>query len=67
MKCFTVQVTRCRHYFCENCALKHNGNKKNGGRCAVCDVPTGGIFNVATDIEKKMKEKRKAAASQLAL
>eukprot|EP00878_Enallax_costatus_P042956 GHUV01050485.1.p1 GENE.GHUV01050485.1~~GHUV01050485.1.p1 ORF type:complete len:187 (+),score=39.71 GHUV01050485.1:107-667(+) len=46
-------VTKCRHYFCESCALKRNA--KNG-KCAACDQPTQGIFNIATDIIKKMKK-----------
>ena len=45
-------VTRCKHYFCESCALKHNAKTS---KCFVCEQPTGGIFNVATEIEKKVK------------
>jgi hypothetical protein len=26
------------------------------GKCAACDQPTQGIFNIATDILKKMKQ-----------
>lgn len=26
------------------------------GKCAACDQPTQGIFNVATDILKKLKQ-----------
>ena len=29
-------VTRCKHYFCEQCALKHNA--KEGRRRALCGV-----------------------------
>lgn len=47
-------VTKCKHYFCEKCALKNN-SAKNGGKCAVCGVPTQGIFNHASEIVKKMK------------
>lgn len=46
-------VTKCKHYFCETCAIKHN---MKTGKCAACDQPTQGIFNVATDILKKMKQ-----------
>ena len=57
-------MTRCKHYFCEQCALKQNAKKGGGGRCAVCETPTNGIFNVAVDIEKRLKEqKRKEAAA----
>ncbi len=52
-------VTRCKHYFCERCALQHNARS---GKCAVCEAPTQGIFNVAHDIKRKVKLKRDAAA-----
>lgn len=45
-------VTKCQHYFCEQCALKHH---QRNPRCFVCEVPTNGLFNVAKDIIKKMK------------
>lgn len=48
-------VTRCRHYFCEQCALQHNAKSK---KCFACDQPTGGIFNVAADIIKREKKRR---------
>ena len=32
---------------------RHNAKK---GKCAVCEEPTHGIFNIATDILKKMKK-----------
>ncbi|KAG1668960.1 hypothetical protein FOA52_001004 [Chlamydomonas sp. UWO 241] len=53
-------VTRCRHYFCEACALKTNATK--GGKCDACGKPTAGIFNVANEVVRKMK--RKAAKAQ---
>eukprot|EP01012_Entosiphon_sulcatum_P040842 TRINITY_DN54578_c0_g1_i1.p1 TRINITY_DN54578_c0_g1~~TRINITY_DN54578_c0_g1_i1.p1 ORF type:complete len:343 (-),score=61.28 TRINITY_DN54578_c0_g1_i1:35-1063(-) len=37
-------VTRCRHYFCEECAIAHH---RRSPRCACCDQPTMGIFNTA--------------------
>uniref|UniRef100_F7ISF4 Ring finger protein 113B n=1 Tax=Callithrix jacchus TaxID=9483 RepID=F7ISF4_CALJA len=50
-KCFICRqafqnpvVTKCRHYFCESCAL---GHFRATPRCYVCDQPTGGIFNTA--------------------
>ena len=46
-------VTRCKHYFCEQCALKHNATSP---KCFVCDAPTSGIFNVAHDILAKQKK-----------
>lgn len=51
-------VTRCNHYFCEHCALRHNAKTK---KCFVCEQPTNGIFNVAQNIIKKVKEEQKAA------
>jgi hypothetical protein len=32
---------------------RHNAKK---GKCAVCEEPTHGIFNIATDVLKKMKK-----------
>ena len=52
-------VTRCKHYFCEHCALKHNARSK---KCAACEQPTNGIFNVAKDVIKRTKDKKAAAA-----
>ena len=51
-------VTRCKHYFCEACALQHN---VKSAKCFVCDAPTHGIFNVAHDIKRKIKQKQKDA------
>lgn len=44
-------VTKCKHYFCEHCALKHHAKKK---KCYVCNQPTLGIFNTAHEIRKRM-------------
>ncbi|CAN6566043.1 unnamed protein product [Malus baccata var. baccata] len=44
-------VTKCNHYFCEHCALKHHSKNK---KCFVCDKPTLGIFNTAQEIRKRM-------------
>lgn len=49
-------VTKCKHHFCEKCALAHY--KKNK-RCYVCNEQTFGVFNPAKDIIKKIKEQRK--------
>ncbi|KAK9279141.1 hypothetical protein L1049_012818 [Liquidambar formosana] len=43
--------TKCKHYFCEHCALKHHAKNK---KCFVCNKPTLGIFNTAHEIRKKM-------------
>ncbi|GJP84203.1 hypothetical protein CLOP_g14290 [Closterium sp. NIES-67] len=47
-------VTKCQHYFCEHCALKHHSRNKN---CFVCEQPTQGVFNTAHDIIKRVKER----------
>ncbi|XP_038884796.1 zinc finger CCCH domain-containing protein 1 [Benincasa hispida] len=47
-------VTKCKHYFCEHCALKHHAKNK---KCFVCNQPTLGIFNTAHEIRKKMAQK----------
>ncbi|KAK6920293.1 Zinc finger, CCCH-type [Dillenia turbinata] len=49
-------VTKCKHYFCEHCALKHHTRNK---KCFVCNKPTDGIFNVAHEIRKKMAADKK--------
>lgn len=55
-ECQDPVVTRCKHYFCEQCALQHNAKSK---KCFVCEQPTGGIFNVANDILKREKENKR--------
>ena len=59
-ECKRPVMTRCKHYFCEPCALKHNAR---GGKCAACDTATQGIFNVAQDILKKMKKTAERVAA----
>ncbi|XP_074263391.1 zinc finger CCCH domain-containing protein 1-like [Silene latifolia] len=49
-------VTSCKHYFCEHCALKHHSKNK---KCFVCNEPTGGIFNTATEIRKRAAADKK--------
>ncbi|KAH7658178.1 Zinc finger RING/FYVE/PHD-type protein [Dioscorea alata] len=48
-------VTKCKHYFCEHCALKHHSKNK---KCFVCNKPTLGIFNTAHEIKKKIAEQK---------
>lgn len=58
-------VTRCKHYFCERCALDHYVSST---RCHTCDEQTHGIFNTATrlleNLDKK-KAKREAEKEKL--
>ncbi|KAK9806809.1 hypothetical protein WJX72_003538 [[Myrmecia] bisecta] len=58
-ECSEPVITRCKHYFCETCALKHNAKS---GKCAVCEQPTNGLFNIATDVLKRQKQKQRAVA-----
>jgi hypothetical protein len=52
-------VTRCGHYFCQNCALTRF--VKNS-RCAVCGQQTEGVFNAAHKLAAAVR-KRQASAS----
>ena len=45
-------ITRCKHYFCEKCALERY---RKSARCYVCGVDTKGTFNPAKELEKKLK------------
>ncbi|KAJ8327290.1 RNA-splicing factor [Batrachochytrium dendrobatidis] len=45
-------VTKCSHYFCEACALKHYVKT---AKCFACNAATGGVFNVAKDLLEKLK------------
>jgi len=44
-------VTKCKHYFCEKCALDHY---RKSTRCIVCGIQTQGIFNPAKEISKRL-------------
>lgn len=59
-KCFICRegftepvVTKCKHYFCEKCALN---NYKKSTRCFICNTQTGGVFNPAKELELKLKK-----------
>ncbi|XP_041459851.1 E3 ubiquitin-protein ligase RNF113A-like [Lytechinus variegatus] len=59
-KCFICRqsftspvVTKCKHYFCEKCALKHYKKSK---RCFVCGTQTNGLFNVARELIAKLEK-----------
>lgn len=45
-------VTKCKHYFCEKCALDYH--RKKSTRCFVCGTQTLGIFNPAKEIAKRL-------------
>ncbi|ONH95912.1 hypothetical protein PRUPE_7G095500 [Prunus persica] len=44
-------VTKCNHYFCEHCTLKHHSKNK---KCFVCNKPTLGIFSTVYEIRRRM-------------
>ena len=46
-------VTKCKHYFCEKCALNHY---RQSQRCAACGKNTGGVFNPAKEIIRKFNK-----------
>ncbi|EPZ35279.1 hypothetical protein ROZALSC1DRAFT_27895 [Rozella allomycis CSF55] len=54
-------VTKCKHYFCEKCALKQFRKTK---KCYVCSQPTDGQFTVAYNLIAKLEEKKKRLEEQ---
>ena len=57
-------ATKCKHYFCESCALgRYNTEKQKG--CFVCMLPTMGIFNVMKELRAREKTER-ALAKEIA-
>ncbi|NXO97900.1 R113A protein, partial [Certhia brachydactyla] len=59
-KCFICRgsfknpiVTKCRHYFCESCALQHYHKSQ---RCYICDKQTNGVFNPAKELRAKLEK-----------
>lgn len=50
----TPVVTKCKHYFCQKCALNHF---RTSSRCYVCQAQTFGIFNPAKEIARRLKQK----------
>ncbi|XP_008071641.1 RING finger protein 113B, partial [Carlito syrichta] len=65
LKCFICRrafqnpvVTKCRHYFCQSCALQHF---RSSPRCYVCDKQTHGIFNPAKELAAALEKQRATA------
>ncbi len=63
-KCFLCKesfvnpvVTKCKHYFCEKCALDHY---RKSQRCYACGKQTNGVFNPAKEIVAKAEKLKKA-------
>jgi RING finger protein 113A len=57
-------VTKCRHYFCESCALQQY---RINPSCAVCHEPTSGLFMPAKEIVAKLKQQQMHLATASAL
>jgi len=53
-------VTKCKHYFCEKCALQQY---KKSQRCFVCKAQTNGMFNPAKEIAAKLKAEEEMNAN----
>jgi RING finger protein 113A len=49
-------ITKCGHYFCEACALKHY---RTSPTCAACNAKTHGVFNGAKNLQKLLEKKQK--------
>ena len=54
-------VTKCKHYFCEKCALQEYKKRQ---RCFACGAQTGGVFNPAKEIIAKLKKAEAKAAEE---
>ncbi|ELT95583.1 hypothetical protein CAPTEDRAFT_223699 [Capitella teleta] len=54
-------VTKCKHYFCEVCALQRF---KKSSRCFVCSAQTSGVFNVAKALIAKLEKDRSKKEEQ---
>lgn len=50
-------MTKCGHYFDSACAIKRFAKTP---KCFACGAPTGGMFNAAGAVLKKMEGKQKA-------
>ncbi|XP_014771107.2 E3 ubiquitin-protein ligase RNF113A-like [Octopus bimaculoides] len=67
-KCFICRksfvnpvVTKCKHYFCEKCALTRY---KKSQRCFVCNEQTNGVFNPAKELISKLNKQKKIESSE---
>ncbi|CAD6185740.1 unnamed protein product [Caenorhabditis auriculariae] len=48
-------ITKCKHYFCEQCAMKSFRKSK---KCPICNENTLGIMNIAKDMIAHLKKKK---------
>ena len=51
----TPVVTRCGHYFCDECAVKWY---RKDPTCATCGTDTKGVFNTASRLPRLLDRKR---------
>ncbi|KAJ3647526.1 hypothetical protein Zmor_019398 [Zophobas morio] len=49
-------VTKCKHYFCEKCALERY---KKSARCFACNAQTSGVFNPARKLIARLNNEEK--------
>ncbi|KAF2657226.1 hypothetical protein K491DRAFT_568155, partial [Lophiostoma macrostomum CBS 122681] len=49
-------ITKCGHYFCEQCAFKRY---KKSPTCAACGENTGGTYNSAKNLQKLLDKKKR--------
>ncbi|KAL7653760.1 hypothetical protein M752DRAFT_276478 [Aspergillus phoenicis ATCC 13157] len=54
-------VTKCGHYFCEQCALQRY---RKDPSCAACGSATNGLFSSAKRLKKLLERKRELAAKR---
>ncbi|SPO37942.1 related to Pre-mRNA-splicing factor CWC24 [Pseudozyma flocculosa] len=54
-------VTNCGHYFCSACAIKRYTKTS---KCFACGAQTGGLFNSATKVLKRMEDAKKRKAEE---
>ncbi|KAF2072878.1 hypothetical protein CYY_005802 [Polysphondylium violaceum] len=54
-------MTKCKHFFCEQCALDHNAKSK---KCFICGEQTQGAFSQPKKIIDKLVAKSRAHFSQ---
>ncbi|XP_012281278.1 RING finger protein 113A [Orussus abietinus] len=68
-KCFICRgtfvdpvVTKCKHYFCEKCALDQYTKST---RCFICNVQTNGVFNPAKELIARTKLENSSKEEQI--
>eukprot|EP00842_Homolaphlyctis_polyrhiza_P006175 jgi/Hompol1/6559/HPOL_000749-RA len=54
-------VTKCNHYYCEQCALTQYAKT---AKCFACGVATGGVFNIPKDLVARLKLRKEQMAAR---